>query len=333
MDELIIRVLTEDATPDEERQLRRWRGEAPENEAHFQGLRQLWDLTSVDGPRTPRTPPDARVIVQAAEARRRERGLPSSGSVRSAERASRIPWSRRWGLALAATLAVLAVGIGVLRQSGGPALPGGSFEAEFTGPRTVALEDGSLVRLADGARLARSTDADVRGIRLEGRAFFAVARDEARPFLVRTAAGDARVLGTRFELESAAGSLRAVVVEGRLAVSNESGRAVVQAGSVGRAEAGSPPTAEPSDDVYALLDWPGGVLLFQATPLEQVASEVGRQFGREVEVRGEALPALRISGSFESMAFEEVVGALCEVAGVECEVTPDGAVIGPGPGA
>jgi ferric-dicitrate binding protein FerR (iron transport regulator) len=70
------------------------------------------------------------------------------------------------------------------------------------------------------------------------------------------------------------------------------------------------------------------VLLFQGTPLERVAEEVGRQFGRTVDVRGEDLRALRISGTFEEERFDEVILALCQTAGAECALTDDGARIG-----
>jgi ferric-dicitrate binding protein FerR (iron transport regulator) len=97
---------------------------------------------------------------------------------------------------------------------------------------------------------------------------------------------------------------------------------------VARAPEDGPPVTERVDDVLALLDWPSGVLLFQATPLAQVAAEVGRRFDRRVEVHGERLRALRISGTFEEERFDEVILALCQTAGAECALMEDGARIG-----
>ena len=64
------------------------------------------------------------------------------------------------------------------------------------------------------------------------------------------------------------------------------------------------------------------------TPLDRVAQEVGRRFGRVLEVQDEALRARRISGTFEDQSFEEVVLALCETVGAECSLTDAGATLG-----
>ena len=81
---------------------------------------------------------------------------------------------------------------------------------------------------------------------------------------------------------------------------------------------------ETPDDIYGLLDWPSGILLFQGTPLSQVALEVEWRFGRPVEVRGEELRSLRISGTFEEESFEQVVVALCETVGARCALDENG---------
>jgi transmembrane sensor len=193
----------------------------------------------------------------------------------------------------------------------------------------VSLDDGSFVRLAPGSTLQVWDRDSERRVSLTGRAFFAVARDEERPFVVQAGASQTRVLGTRFEVSDRGGDVRTVVVDGRVAVSNGQGTVEVTGGSVAWAVLDGPPTVEMPGDVYALLDWPGGILLFQGTPLAQVAGEVGRSFDRTVEVQGDRLPSLRISGSFEGVAFEEVVLALCYAAGAVCSFTETGARIAP----
>jgi ferric-dicitrate binding protein FerR (iron transport regulator) len=104
----------------------------------------------------------------------------------------------------------------------------------------------------------------------------------------------------------------------------------VAAGEVARSEPGRVPTRTRPADIRALLDWPGGLLLFQGTPLERAAEEVERAFGRDVTVESDALRALRISGSFQDESFEEVVQGLCDASGATCRIDAGGAVIAPG---
>jgi ferric-dicitrate binding protein FerR (iron transport regulator) len=73
------------------------------------------------------------------------------------------------------------------------------------------------------------------------------------------------------------------------------------------------------EDVWTLLEWPAGLLLFQATPLREVAGEIGRHFGRPVEVDS-TVARRRVTAWFEDESLDEVVSAVCLVAGVKCEV-------------
>jgi transmembrane sensor len=197
MDDLIIRILSGAASPFEEERLKRWREEAPENEARFRDMARVWDLTGPEPPVTvPRAPSVDSIIARAPAPPRR---LPAS--------------PRRWWL-LAASVAALSLGVQLLRPRDPEPLA--THQAASGQILTVNLRDGSFARLAEGARLEEWEAGSRRLVSLEGRAFFAVARDTTKPFVVRTSAGQVRVLGTRFELRSDPSLLRTVVVEGRV---------------------------------------------------------------------------------------------------------------------
>lgn len=329
MDELIFQVLRRDAPAEVVERVRRWRSESDANEAYFRDAERIWALTAPD-PAPATAPPDPAVVVAAAEARRTPEV--DSGVTPLAPRRSRPVLRRsgfRWGVGMAAGVAAAVLGLrlgGILSTRPAPA-----FVAEGGAPRLVALVDGSFVKLAPGSRLeVRESDGE-RRVTLDGRAFFAVAPDPERPFIVDAGAAQTRVLGTRFEVARLGDGVRTIVVEGVVALSNREGTVEVPAGSLGRAPAdGGAPTAEPVGDVYALLDWPEGVMLFQSTPLVRVAREVERRFGRRVEVVGADLQATRISGTLEEEGFEEAVLTLCQTAGAECSLTDQGARIEPG---
>lgn len=328
MDELIIKVLAGMATPAEEAQAARWRTESPENDAHFRVMEAIWAGTAPAPQEDVPPMPDAASLRTLANAEDGTGRGPAAAPVTSlaSRRPSSLLGSRRvgWATALAAGIAAIALVAGPWGRGAHVA----SFEADDAGPRTITLQDGSVVKLAAGSRLEERSESETRTVALSGRAFFAVTHEADRPFVVRAAGSETRVVGTRFEVaEGDDGHVRVVVVEGRVTVSNRAGRVEVPAGSIARASEDEPPTAEASDDVFALLNWPEGLLVFQETPLAQVASEVGRYFQREVDVRGDALRSLRITALFEGQSFQQVVTALCDVSGAECRLTEAGATI------
>jgi transmembrane sensor len=344
LDELIIRVLNGEATPEERDRVERWRQESPKHEARYAAVRRVWTAT----------PPDplpgavdlsvVSRIMQAADEREQialeasaagdiasEQIAPEQVSAEAGARPTPLPRPQgrvtvlRWALPLAATLA--AVAFGVYQWSRGPA-PGLVLQATGTGSETFVLDDGSFVRLAPGSSLRQHDVQAERRFTLEGRGLFAVAHDQTRPFVVVADEVETRVLGTRFEVRALdQESHRVAVLEGRVEVSNARGSTEVTAGEVSVAEPDSRPTTTRPTDVLSLLDWPEGALLFHDTPLAQVAREVERSYGIPVVVEGDALGARRISAWFGSEPFQDVVESLCAAANATCTVSDTVAVL------
>ena len=221
----------------------------------------------------------------------------------------------RWGL-LAASVAAAALGIRALGLGGIDPMATYQVAAGQTG--TYTLEDGSFVRLANGARLQEWAVEGGREVSLDGKGFFAVARDESRPFVVKTQVGEMRVLGTRFQVKSDQGSVETLVVEGLVRVSDEEGAVEVPAGDVARMIRGSSPTSESVPDVYELMDWPEGTLIYQGTPLAQVTQEVSRQYGRAIEITDSEFQSRQVTAWFQNEPFEAVTESLCLVTEAAC---------------
>jgi transmembrane sensor len=323
VDELITRALSGEASPFEIERLDRWRHESPDNDRYFQEVAQVWALTAPEPVEVSSKPPEVEEIRRAAKDDLPQKTL--------AKQTARRRWFGWGGAALmAASLTALAFGLDLVGPSGPPTL--GSFAAELGETQTVTLSDGSFVRLAEGSRLVELDVSGTREVMLEGKAFFAVARDETRPFLVRTGTGEVRVLGTRFEVapEPTDEGIRVVVVEGRVELTTERGSVEVPAGSVGWMRGAGAPTSEAVEDARALLDWPEGIMVFHGTPLVEVAEEVSRHYGRALVVSGEPLGARRITAWFQGDPFEETAESLCLVAEAVCRMEGDGVRMDPG---
>ncbi len=78
-----------------------------------------------------------------------------------------------------------------------------------------------------------------------------------------------------------------------------SGRAAeVSRGQVARLGTNGDFSVETVENVYDLLDWPGGILLFQGTPLPQVVQEVSAHFGVAMVLDDPALTVRTLTAWF-----------------------------------
>ena len=326
MDDIIIRVLKGQAEPIEELRLANWRSESSQNEQHFREVQAIWDWTgttaTANDAESMRPPPAPGTIVSQGDAL--ERQEVRRRFARGLGRKEIRPW------AAAAVIAAVSLGIWIGRF--GPAAEefvGTEYTAVGAEAATVPLADGSFVRLAPGSRVRFAESDGLREAWLRGRGFFAVESDAGRPFLVHTDVGEARVLGTRFEVTSEGSELQVLVVEGRVAVTATSGRAAeLTRGQVARVGSNGDFRVETVENVHDLLDWPGGILLFQSTPLPQVVEEVAVHFGVAIGLDDPALAARTLTAWFGDETLDEVVESICLLVQAECEVAPNRVSIG-----
>jgi len=292
-------------------------GEDRADEGLAPEFRAVWELTEAGGPETQDVspPPPASVILQAAAADHVTGGGTGGGSHPPG------PTRRWWWGAAAAAMLLLTVGslpFWFAQGRGG----GAAIAAEFrTGPgemATVRLGDGSIVRLAPESRLSFTGRSDAREVELEGTAFFAVEPTNQGRFIVRTALGETQVLGTRFEVRVREDSLRVLVVEGQVAVSVGDERILVDGGNMMLSSGEGSPSLVAVEDELAFLGWMDGWLVFQGTPLAQVAREVQRRYGVTVHIEDEELAARTVTAWFADEAVEEVITVICRVAQATC---------------
>ena len=234
-------------------------------------------------------------------------------------------------VAAAATIVLAAAGVGRLSHVPAPAQADGASGAEIvTGAAelvTVKLADGSVVRLAPSSRLRLGDRGAPRSVTLAGRAYFAIRRDPAHPFLVHTAAGTARVLGTRFELATTGGDLEITVVEGHVALDAAQNTVDVRGGQRTRIARGAAQIPHRLDDPVAALRWVGTFLTFQETPLAEAMRQVERAYGMRVVVADTVLARETVTATFTSQSGTEVIAVLCSVVSAHCRMVGDTTVV------
>lgn len=222
----------------------------------------------------------------------------------------RILWA---GAALAASAVPVAFLSGVL--SGDPEGSANNIKTQVGQTAHVALEDGSLAIVNTASRLDVRQSPSLRSVRLdEGEAWFQVAKDAARPFVVSVGDVRVRAVGTAFSVRKRDNGADVQVTEGTVEVWTEA-----QSGRRLRVSAGTSAFVSETHGVQGLvkdpaeverqLSWRSGVLRFDGNTLREAADE----FNRYNLVKLQIDPALgdeRVIGRFNSgepSKFAEVV--------------------------
>ncbi|WP_449193013.1 FecR family protein [Thauera sp.] len=165
--------------------------------------------------------------------------------------------------------------------------------------RDVVLADGTQVWLASASAFDQDYRADLRRLRLRsGEILIQTAADTGRPFVVDTAHGRLRALGTRFNVRlDEAGGTQLAVYEGAVEIT------LAHGGQSTAAAAGQQVrfTADRWDDTTvadpAREAWSRGILLAQDMPLAQVVAELARYHRGHIAVAPE-IADLTVLGSY-----------------------------------
>ena len=188
--------------------------------------------------------------------------------------------------------------------------------------RTLTLSDGTVIELNVDSqlRLPETFRSSQRTVWLDGEAYFDVAPDPERPFLIYSGDAVVEVLGTAFTVEAYPGEAHvAVVVEmGRVvlqAAATPDTTAVLTPGQRGALAAGHL-TVEAVDPA-AHLAWRHGRLVFEGASLAEVARTLARWYDVDVRLADDALAALHLDASFDDEPLPGVLATIAAVLPVE----------------
>ena len=275
----MVRLQSGAATAQEHEACRRWRAEQPQHELAWQRLQSLSERVAT----LPRTL--------------------AHGSIGDGETRSR--HNRR----VAIKALCLVAGVGLVATGAGMATPWPALMAEYSTRvgerRRVLLADGSVLELNSATAIDAAYDDQRRLIKLHrGEVLITTAGEEGRPyrpFMVHTRVGQARALGTRFQLRDSAAGMRLAVYQG--AVAFEAAGAARAANAV-RVDAGQQGLFDRQGLVGRLspaneqtLGWVDGVIVADRMPLGELVAELDRYLPGRLRC-DPAVASLPISGVF-----------------------------------
>lgn len=238
--------------------------------------------------------------------------------------------TRLW--ALAASVVLVA---GLLAWTAHVMMPRASYSTAVGGLASVPMSDGSKVTLNTNSEVRMAVTDSERRVDLEhGEAFFQVAKDPSRPFVVIV--GNERVVavGTQFAVRRGADGMRVVVTEGRVRVEPARGSSVrlppTELGAGGIAQSGGQGVLVQQrsvQEVEDFLSWRRGYLVFRNTSLVDAVAEFNRYTTSKIVIEDDEVGALRIGGNFRSDNVEAFLRLLHEGFDIDVEARDDRLVL------
>ena len=280
----------------------RWLHADPAHAEAYAQAQVVWELSEVAGSQ-----------LAEEEALAMQRYL----SAMNVSKRSRV-WQWSSGLAVAACL-LLMVGVFAGWQ---PVRWMDDLGADYVSApgqvRTLTLADQSQVTLDADSAIAVNFSAGERHVQLRrGVAFFHVTHT-GEPFIVDADKGEARVLGTAFEVRLRPEGAQVTVLSGRVAVkaSPDAPQQILGADQQVAYGAGVSGAVQGVDS-NARLGWRSGWLTYSKTPLADVVADLRRYFPGQIVLLNSELANRRISGSFPSHDPRAVLNSLQGVLGFE----------------
>ena len=212
------------------------------------------------------------------------------------------------------------------------------------------LPDGSVVWLNAGSSISYEEDfsGPVREVKLEGEAYFDVAKDAKKPFIVHTAGIDIKVLGTSFNVKAYASdkTVETTLIQGLVQVTgqydhshapvllhpNEKLVIAKTNATIGAAQLSSNGASSPQDtsasmpladfkimhlstgkqgeESWVETAWLYNRLAFRGDSFEALAPKLERWYNIDIVCGDEKVKALNFNGSFENETVEQAFTAL-----------------------
>ena len=184
----------------------------------------------------------------------------------------------------------------------------------------VALSDGSHIVLNSGSevKFPEKFGSDGREVYFWGEAFFEIASDPTRPFVIET--GDARikVLGTSFNVKAYPGTgITEVVVNTGTVLfyhvdNNEKilGQVILHKGDKGVYNSNTCKLSKMLNDDPNYISWETGKLVFSETSLDKVMEVVGKKYGVNFQIDTAELSSLKLTATFDNESLDSVLEVL-----------------------
>lgn len=297
MEDLIIKYLSGNASPEEIGELEAWVLADSKHKKQFMAIKKAWMISgAVEDPN--------QIDIDRKWTETSQKLFPSTQTL---PLSTPNRWPQR--LAIAATIVGLIVlGIWLLNRGSSPA----ENYLASNSTQEVRLADGTQVFLNKNSSISFEQDKEnaQRRAKLTGTAFFDVARDKSRPFVISTSTIQVKVLGTSFLVDAREkhSDAEVFVKSGLVRVSVPGKDSIeLKAGEGVRYSSTFEKLSKLSEVDPNYLSFTRDSLVFDNAPMDQVAEALSRHFGVDVSIENEALKTCRVNGTYTTESLTDIL--------------------------
>lgn len=312
--ELMSKYLSGNTSTAEVQELEAWVLADPEHKKQFIAFKKAWTLSGIEQSTT--TVDVEKLWAEtAAQLFKEEQVAPKVVALKSKRR----PW-----MAIAASIAILlALGIWFLL----PASKQSLMASTTTESKSVQLPDGSTVILnrASSLRYTLNKETQTREIALTGDAFFEVARDLSKPFVISAGPVEVQVLGTAFYVDAREqeAEIQVIVESGTVEVRANTQKDTLEANdkAIFNKTTAELKEVENKDSNFNALKTK--TLVFENNTLEEVLFVLSRQYNVSLINTIKDSSGCILNGTFKDKKLEEILDYLKETFRINYSIDGD----------
>jgi len=179
---------------------------------------------------------------------------------------------------------------------------------------TTLLPDGSEVTLNIGSKIIypEKFSKDSRSIKLEGDAFFNVAPDKSKTFIIEAGGSTVKVLGTSFYLNAKADQPKTEVTvsSGKVSFVCGSEEIILVAGDKGIFDKEKGTLEKMTNEDENFISWKTRKLIFHEEKLESVIRKIEQTYGTKIQVATPEISDCRLTATFDNQSLDAVLEIL-----------------------
>ncbi len=189
-----------------------------------------------------------------------------------------------------------------------------------SGLRSVfELPDGTKVWLNGNTKIKypMAFAGNERRVELEGEAYFEVAKNKKKPFIVDIGKLRVKALGTAFNCMAYPGDdiVETTLTEGSVKITrgsngDDKGGYILNPGEILTYETVAGQFYLDRGDMEKHISWKSGKFVFRNDPLEIVCKKLGRWFNADIEIIGEDIKSYSFTGTFRDEGLNEILGLI-----------------------
>lgn len=196
----------------------------------------------------------------------------------------------------------------------------------------IVLADGTRVFINSGTKLTydASYNKKDRVLSLEGEAYFEVAKDKERPFIVKANGINVEALGTSFNVKAYADEklTSVILLKGKVKVGKDDKENVLQPNE--RIEYNLHSNTFEKSELHPNADhllWRSKQLTFYGESLEEICSMLTRMYNCKFEFGSEAVKKYTYNGMIKNNSLINVLDFISQTASIKYEIKPDSTIV------